>query len=127
LPCGCSWISANKVTGPMPGGGGGKPHGCTCSGDGGPASGGAETDGACADAVSTVAAEPQNTSESAQTALANFVVMAISSDAFAQYFPFRIMLDSFGVVIRERSFSIGRTCGRRGYGMHLIAMRPMII
>jgi hypothetical protein len=37
--------------------------------------------------------------------------MAISSDAFAQYFPFRIMLDSCGVVIREMSFSIGRTWG----------------
>jgi hypothetical protein len=29
-----------------------------------------------------VAAEPQNTSERAQNALANFVVMTVSSDAF---------------------------------------------
>jgi hypothetical protein len=61
----------------MPGGGGGTPHGCTCSGEGGPVSGGAGTDGACADARCTVAAEPQNKSERAQTALANFVVMTV--------------------------------------------------
>jgi hypothetical protein len=77
-------MSANKVTGPMPGGGGGKPHGCTCSGDGGPASGGVGTDGACADALWMVV--PQKTSERAQTALANFIIMTVSSDAFVVCF-----------------------------------------
>jgi hypothetical protein len=63
------------VTGPMPGGGGGKPHGCTCSGDGGPASGGAGTDWAFADAVRTGAAAAQITSEKAQMAFTNLIVL----------------------------------------------------
>src|SRR5580692_1927940 len=81
LPCGWSWMSANRLTGPMPGGGGGRPQGWTCSGAGGPASGGGVTDWDCAEAVGMEAMDPQSASKRTEMMLVDFVDITISSDA----------------------------------------------
>ncbi len=84
LPCGVSWMSANSETGPMPGGGGGSPQGCTASGAGAPASpvplGAAGGD--CADAAPTDTSAPENASETAKAACRNLTVMMLPPKCF---------------------------------------------
>src|ERR1700733_5693744 len=83
FPCGVSWISANSETGPMPGGGGGSPQGCTCSGVGGPARAASPDAGAgdedCAQAAAPEINTPANASERTHVTGLNFGIMIIPS------------------------------------------------
>ena len=86
LPCGASWMSANSETGPMPGGGGGRPQARAWS-DPDEAPGGAEpvagaapvpAEGACADAAPSGIRAPRTASDKAWPALFHFLVIAFS-------------------------------------------------
>ncbi|WP_216856080.1 hypothetical protein, partial [Acidisphaera sp. S103] len=87
-----------------------KPHGCTRSGDGGPANAAGSAVWDCAKAVGTAAAEPHNTSERTDTIFVNFVDITTPSDALPNMRYGLYWASGIGraVEVRGMRLSIGR-------------------